>query len=92
MKRLMTLSKNIVRSDFNELGTLVHYNLLDGKIFVAKYYWMILKIWSLLGNEIMTRRKTMGPPNYMEYLEEMRNKALEYAKDHHNEVYRQFSK
>ena len=27
---LMILARNIVRSDFNELGTLVHYDLLDG--------------------------------------------------------------
>lgn len=29
---LKTTCKEIVRSDFNEIGTLIHYKLLDGKI------------------------------------------------------------
>lgn len=91
-EELMTLCRDIVRSDFNEIGTLVHYNLLDGKIFVGEYYWVILKIWQSLEEKIRERRKTVGPPNYMEHLEEMRNKALEYAKDNFKGVYLQFLK
>ena len=40
----------------------------------------------------MQRRKTIRPPNYMEHLEEMRNKALEYAKGYHKDVYQKFLK
>jgi hypothetical protein len=46
-EELIPISRDIVRSDFNEIGTLIHYNLLDGKIFIEEYYWIILKIWSL---------------------------------------------
>lgn len=91
IEELETLCRDVVRSDFNEIGTLVHYNLLDGKIFIAEYYWVILKIWDLLEDEIKQRRKSMGPPNYIEHLEEIRNKALEYAKRYREDVYREFS-
>jgi hypothetical protein len=40
----------------------------------------------------MQRRKDIGPPNYMEHFEEMRNRALKYAKEHHHEVYKKFAK
>jgi hypothetical protein len=89
---LQTLCRNIVRSDFSEIGTLVHYKLLDGKIFTQEYYWVILKVWNLLEAEIMQRRKDVGPPNHMEHIEEMRNRALGYEKDHHKEVYEEFKK
>jgi hypothetical protein len=88
---LQTICKDIVRSDFNEIGTLIHYGLLEKKIFIEEYYWVILKIWSFLKKEIETRRTTIGPPNYMEHLEEMRKKALEYAKKKYPKVYAEFN-
>jgi hypothetical protein len=82
--------RNIVRSDFNEIGTLIHYGLLEEKIFVEEYYWVILKIWSLLKTDIEIRRKEPGPPNYMEHLENMVNKAAQFAKEQYPDVYKKF--
>ena len=87
---MTTICRNIVRSDFNEIGTLIHYNLLDGKIFIREYYWVILRVWSLLETEIENRRKQPGPPNYMEHLESMEKKAAEFAKKRYPGVYKTF--
>jgi hypothetical protein len=87
---LNRICRDIVRSDFNEIGTLIRYNLLDGKIFIEEYYWMILKIWDLLKDEIERRRNGIGPPNYMQNLEDLYKQALEYTEKHHPDVYRSF--
>jgi hypothetical protein len=92
INEIKSMSRDIVRSDFNENGTLVYHNLLDGTIFVREYYWVILKTWHLLAQEIMERRKGVGPPNYMEHFEEIHNMALEYAKEHQDKVYQEFSR
>lgn len=60
LEGLKDACRNIVRSDFNEIGTLIHYGLLEEKIFIEKYYWVILKIWNLLKTEIENRRKEPG--------------------------------
>ncbi len=87
VEELSSICRDIVRSDFNEIGTLIYYNLLDGKIFIKEYYWVILKIWQLLKDDIESRRKTIGPPNYMEHVEEMK-KAAKYAERHYPEVHK----
>jgi hypothetical protein len=51
-----------------------------------------LKVWHLQEDEILHRRNSPGPPNYMEHFEEIRKKALEHAKKYHNNVYQEFSK
>lgn len=88
---LLTLSKDIVRTDFNEIGILIHYDLLDGEIFVREFYWVILRIWQLVKEDIMNRRNDVGPPNYMEHLEEMHKMALDYARENQPKVYQEFS-
>jgi hypothetical protein len=89
-EELTSICKDIVRSDFNEIGTLIHYKLLDGKIFIEEYYWIILKIWSLLKNDIEDRRKSIGPPNYMQHLEDIYRQAEVYTVQHHPDVYKSF--
>ena len=37
----------MVRSDFNEVATLIYHHLLDKKIFVREYCWMILKLCAI---------------------------------------------
>jgi hypothetical protein len=88
LQGLKDICTDIVRSDFNEIGTLIHYDLLDGKIFIKEYYWMILKIWSLVKDQIYSRREKEGPTNYMVHLEEMKEKATKYAEEHHPEVFK----
>jgi hypothetical protein len=51
-----------------------------------------LKAWDLLKDDIIRRRKTIGPVNYMKHFEELRERALKYAEKHHKEVYQQYSK
>jgi hypothetical protein len=62
---LMALSKNMVRSDFNEVATLIYHRLLDKKIFLREYCWVIIRIWRLLENDILDRRRAIGPSDYM---------------------------
>lgn len=56
----------------------ITYIALAIRDFVEEYYWVILKIWSLLRTEIENRRREPGPPNYMEHLENMENNAAEF--------------
>ncbi len=79
----MTLSKDLVRSDFNEVATLICHKLLDKKIFVREYCWMIMRIWKLLEHDIQKRRKEIGPSDYMKNFEELKELATRYVlKDH----------
>jgi hypothetical protein len=71
-EQLKNLSKHIVRSDLNEVATLIHHKLLDKKIFVREYTWIIVKTWRLLEVEIQERRKTIGPRDYMNNFEELK--------------------
>jgi len=82
---LMTLSKDIVRSDFNEVATLVYHKLLDKKIFVQEYCWIIIRIWKLLEADIRERRKTIGPSDYMKNFEELKEVAMKYVLKNHPE-------
>jgi hypothetical protein len=90
LEALKDVCKNIVRSDFNEIGTLIHYDMLDGKIFIEEYYWVILKIWSLLKDDIQKRRQVEGRSNYMEHLESMEKKAAGFVKEKYPGVYARF--
>jgi hypothetical protein len=89
-EELTHICRDIVRSDFNQIGTLIHHDLLDGKIFIEEYYWIILKIWSSLKDEIERRRNSIGPPNYMQHLEYMYRQVEEYAKEHDTKAYNRF--
>jgi hypothetical protein len=76
---LMTLSKDIVRSDLNEVATLTHHKLLDKKIFV--------QVWRLLEHDILDRRRADGPPNYMKNFEDLNEMAVEYASKNHPDYF-----
>lgn len=86
---LVEICKDIVKNDFNEIGTLIHYRLLDGKIFINENFWIILKIWSLVHEDIKDRRKRHSF-NYMQRLEELKEKACKYAEKNHPDTHKQF--
>jgi hypothetical protein len=87
---LKTTCKQIVRGDFNEISTLIHHGLLEEEIFIEEYYWVILKIWNLLRDEIKDTKAKTGQTNYMEHLEELEKKAAEYTKKYYPKVYETF--
>jgi hypothetical protein len=80
---LMTLSKDIVRSDLNEVATLICHKLLDKKIFVQEYWWIIITAWRLLEHDILDRRRADGPPNYMKNFEDLNEMAVDYVSKNH---------
>jgi hypothetical protein len=88
-KDLEDICSHIVRNDFNEIGTLAHYKLLDGKTFITEDFWIILKVWSLLKYDIEDRRKRHSF-NYMRHLEDLQKKACKYAKRHYPKTYEEF--
>lgn len=77
---LMRLSVTIVRTDFNEIATLILHDIVDPNLFVEEYWWIIVKVWYKIENEIMQRRGDRGPSNYMINLENLKNRAEKYAK------------
>lgn len=77
---LIELCKNMVRSDINEASTLVEHGYLSRNLFIREYYWIILKSWDCLENEIDDRRNGVGPTNYMENFERRKNEAKKYHK------------
>jgi hypothetical protein len=83
-EQLKNLSKHIVRSDLNEVATLIHHKLLDKKIFVREYTWIIVKTWRLLEVEIQERRKTIGPRDYMNNFEELKEAVLKVYPEYSN--------
>jgi hypothetical protein len=86
---LEDICKEIVKNDLNEIGTLIHHKLLDGDIFIEEGFWVILKTWSLLKDEIEVRREKESI-NHMKHLEELRLKACDYTKEHDTKVYEKF--
>ena len=78
-ENLMSLAKDIVRSDLNHVGTLIQYKLVSKGIIVKEYSWMIVKCWKLLEGEIMNRRNSKdGNPNYMKNFEDLKNEAVKH--------------
>ncbi|MGI9010529.1 MAG: DUF4760 domain-containing protein [Nitrososphaeraceae archaeon] len=77
---IIIIAKNIVRSDLNHAGTLVHHKMIETKVFLEEYWWMILKCWHILEDDIKERRnKTNGISNYMINFEEIKVKAEKYV-------------
>lgn len=79
-ENLISLCKNMVRSDINGTSTLIKHGLLSRHLFVNEYYWIILKSWDCLEDEIFERRKVKGPERYMENFENEKNYAIKYYK------------
>ncbi len=84
---LMTMSKDMVRSDFNEVATLIYHKLLDKKIFLREYCWIIIRIWRLLEEDILDRRRAIGPSDYMKNFEDLKEMAEEYVSKSHPDYF-----
>ena len=62
---IIEIAKNIVRSDLNHAGTLVHHKMIETKVFLEEYWWIILKCWNILEDDIKERRNQKnGISNY----------------------------
>ena len=78
---LIEISKNIVRSDLNYAGTLVRYKMIESKMFIDEYWWIILSCWNILENDIKERRNTNnGISNYMRNFENLKIMAEQFVK------------
>ena len=88
-KELERVCKDIVKNDFDEVGVLAYHGLLDEEKFIEETFWVILKVWNLLKDEIEDRRKR-DSSHHMERLEELRNKACKYAEKKDPKVYKEF--
>jgi hypothetical protein len=83
LDRLMEMSETIVRSDLNEVATMIEHNIIDSKIFVEEYRWVILKVWYKIDPKIIKMRQDIGPSDYVKNFERLKTKAEKYAKKHH---------
>ena len=78
---IIEIAKNIVRSDLNHAGTLVHHKMIETKVFLEEYWWIILKCWHILEDDIKERRsQNNGISKYMRNFEELKIKAEKFAK------------
>jgi len=82
---IVKISKDIVRSDLNHAGTLIHHKMMDSDVFLEEYWWIILKSWKVLETDIENRRNSQdGVSNYMHNFEELKNKAVDFAKKNYS--------
>ena len=90
---LIEISKNIVRSDLNYAGTLVHYKMIESKMFIDEYWWIILSCWNILENDIKERRNTNnGISNYMRNFENLKIMAEKFVKKNYPNDWENFQK
>ena len=84
---------SIVRSDLNHAGTLVHHKMIETKVFLEEYWWIILKCWHILEGDIKERRnQKSGISNYMHNFEEIKIKAEKFAKKNYFNDWEHFQK
>jgi hypothetical protein len=87
------VSRDIVRGDMNNAATLIAHRLMDGSIFVKEYWWIILRCWDKVKDEIIERRNSgTGASGYMHNLEELKDKAEAYARKYHSKDYNEYLK
>ena len=90
---LIEISKNIVRSDLNYAGTLVLYKMIESKMFLDEYWWIILSCWNILENDIKERRNTNnGISNYMRNFENLKIMAEKFVKKNYPNDWENFQK
>jgi hypothetical protein len=90
---LIEISKNIVRSDLNYAGTLVRYKMIESKMFIDEYWWIILSCWNILENDIKERRNTNnGISNYMRNFENLKIMAEQFVKKNYPNDWENFKK
>lgn len=87
------ISATIVRSDFDEMATLIRHNIVQSSVFVEEYWWIILRVWHEVEPEIKLRRDSDTAPHYyMENFEKLKVKAEQYAKKYQNDDFKKFQK
>jgi hypothetical protein len=60
------ICENIIRSDLSYAATLIRHGLLDGPIFIEEYWWIILRAWDKMEEDISKIRiSNTGGSRYM---------------------------
>jgi hypothetical protein len=75
---IKTESAEIVKADFDEIGTLIENKSVRQKEFLKIYWSEVLKSWTVLRDEIEKIRQI--DPNYMENFAKLKCHAEEYRK------------
>jgi hypothetical protein len=75
---IQTESAEIVKADFDEIGTLIENKSVRQKEFLKIYWSEVLKSWTVLCDEIEKIRQI--DPNYMENFAKLKCHAEEYRK------------
>jgi hypothetical protein len=60
VRLLVRICQDIVRSDFNQMGSLINNGLLPEKSFLEQYYNTILISWKALERSIAEQRQVSG--------------------------------
>ena len=76
----------MVQADMDQVGTLLHHDLIPKKVLLEAYWYTILICWKSLEENIKKERNDRQYPTYMKYFEELMNTSYWYWKDNHPEV------
>jgi glutamyl-tRNA reductase len=61
------------------MATLFRHNMVERSLIREEYWWIILRTWKELEEEIRKRRESSCPHDYMKNFEELKNEACRYA-------------
>ena len=78
MDAIQKESAEIVKADFDEIGSLIENKSVPGKEFLKRYWLEVLKSWTVLCDEIQKIRQI--DPNYMENFGKVKRRAEGYRK------------
>jgi hypothetical protein len=73
-------SQEIVKTDFDQIGTLLKNKEIPKGEFIKIYWHDVLKCWQVLDNDIKGLRETLNDDTYMENFQYLEKIAREYAK------------
>lgn len=73
-------SKEIVKADFEQIGSLLKNNEIPKDEFIKIYWHEVLKCWQVLNKDIQEIRNSLKSESYMQNFEELNKLAIEYAK------------
>jgi hypothetical protein len=92
-RELERVSSDIFQGDINNAATLIYHGLMDEKIFLDEYWWIILRCWDTTKDSIEKRRASeTGALSYMRNLKQLNRKAEKYARKHFKMDFEEYKK
>ena len=73
----------MVRADMDQMGLLIHQELIDKNIFLQAYWNTVLVCWKALKDDIKREQIEREYPSYMEHFRWLNDEAMEYRRLRH---------